>query len=230
MRSELWQDFVYQYQFFKIPISESKKGHTRSQGGGGWRGSNEPPPPWILKSTFYLNCDYQSPNWCQIWWKSLKISFEKQDFPTVWTKCLEIARLQDFAPISQAFWDRLSRGAQRRISAYGPDDDVKLYVLQAPVEGASPCAWSILRHWNNITVSSVPHPVSITMTLKLEANVPWYQFPLARRSVACWHLWWGTNDNSLFRRGRLKVATFYAPIRLGTIFRTFCHLFITSNW
>ena len=30
--------------------------------------------------------------------KILKISFEKQDFWKVWMKCLEIARLKDFAP------------------------------------------------------------------------------------------------------------------------------------
>ena len=50
--------------------------HTRSQGGGS-RGSDDPPPPWKLISTIkvdilFKNCDNQSPNWCQIWWKSLK--------------------------------------------------------------------------------------------------------------------------------------------------------------
>ena len=44
--------------------------------GGSW-GSDEPPPPWKQISTIkvnilFKNCDYQSPNWCKIWWKSLK--------------------------------------------------------------------------------------------------------------------------------------------------------------
>ena len=58
--------------------------------------------------------------------KILKISFEKQDFPKVWMKCLEIARLQDIAPNTQY---PLLRGARLamlvddpplEIPAYGP--------------------------------------------------------------------------------------------------------------
>ena len=52
----------------------------------------------------FKNCDYQSPNWCKIWWKS----FKKQDFPKVWMKCLEIARLQDFALNTQGLLGALS--------------------------------------------------------------------------------------------------------------------------
>ena len=47
--------------------------------------------------------------------KILKISFEKQDFWKVWMKCLEIARLQDFAPNTPGFLGglvSLPRGAR----------------------------------------------------------------------------------------------------------------------
>ena len=40
--------------------------------------------------------------------KILKISVEKQDFWKVWMKCLEIARLQDFAPNTPGFLGALS--------------------------------------------------------------------------------------------------------------------------
>ena len=68
-----------------------------------------PPPPrklisTIFKSTFCLNCDYWSPNWCKIWWKSLK----KQTFPKVWMKCFEIARLQNFTPNTPGLLGALS--------------------------------------------------------------------------------------------------------------------------
>ena len=69
--------------------------------------------------------------------ENLKNWFEKQDFPKVWLKCLEIARLQDFALITTGIVGTLSgprppatrcatRDASRRtpplvIPAYGPD-------------------------------------------------------------------------------------------------------------
>ena len=41
-------------------------------GVGGSRGSNHSPPPlenWSALLNFPF-CDYQSPNWCKVWWKS----------------------------------------------------------------------------------------------------------------------------------------------------------------
>ena len=50
----------------------------------------------------------KSPNWCKIWRKSFRISNGKQGFPKDWMKCLEIARLQDFAPNTQRLVGALS--------------------------------------------------------------------------------------------------------------------------
>ena len=52
-------------------------------------------------------------NCYKIWWKSFKISFEKQDFPKVWMKYLENARLQDFAPNTTDPLPRCARLAMR---------------------------------------------------------------------------------------------------------------------
>ena len=49
----------------------------------------------LIKQIVTFKVQYLGPKW-----KSLKFSFEKRDFPKVWMKCLEIARLQDFAPNS----------------------------------------------------------------------------------------------------------------------------------
>ena len=62
-------------------------------------------------------------NCYKIWWKSFKISFKKQDFPRVWMKYLENARLQDFAPNTPDPLPRCARLAEPLlgIPAYGPE-------------------------------------------------------------------------------------------------------------
>ena len=58
-----------------------------------------PPPSW--KQIITIKVEVLWKLWqtkSRNWWKSLKISFEKQDFPKVRMKCLEMSRLQDFAP------------------------------------------------------------------------------------------------------------------------------------
>ena len=59
--------------------------------------------------------------------KIFKNQFEKQDFPKIWMKCLEIAGCRILLQIPQDFWDTLLRGARREstnppleIPAYGP--------------------------------------------------------------------------------------------------------------
>ena len=79
---------VAQYTLYNVPPTTQK--------GGGFE---RPPSPWKQIGTIKVNvlfklCLLKS----KIVWKSLKISFEKQDFPKFGMKCLEIARFQDYAP------------------------------------------------------------------------------------------------------------------------------------
>ena len=84
LRSVSWRGFLMtsfsvglvHVSFVYLTRVPSMTGHTRSQGEfEGFVGT----PLWKLintinfnNSTFCLNCDYQSPSWCKIWWKSLK--------------------------------------------------------------------------------------------------------------------------------------------------------------
>ena len=87
---------------------------------------------------FCLNCDYQSPNRCKIWKISLKISNGKQGFPKVWMKCLEIAKLQDFAPNTQGLLGALS----------GPQTPCRIERTPSENFCLRACsAWVVYREW-----------------------------------------------------------------------------------